>query len=265
MTYHTIPRHALVPLAVAVAICMLSATAAAQVLETETARTLSAGRWEFGNAFEFQTSADGTETAIPFGFEYGLTDRLEILVEPVPYTAIRPRIGRHATGWGDVEGTLTYRLLSERGSRPALALAAEIKFPTAHDSLIGTRLTDYTGYLILSKRFGRVDTHLNVSYTVIGKPRTVSLNNIVNFAAAAVYHPNEHLEGFGEVLGNKPSAPGTESTTPNSAVPEAAGGEVVGTVGVGREMSRALFLYLSLSYDNNNAVLVRPGLMLRLP
>jgi hypothetical protein len=121
------------------------AVGAAQTLETETARLLRAGWWKIGNAFEFQTSSDGTELAIPVAIEYGLTDNLEFLVEPVPYTAIRPRVGRQARGVGDVEATLTYRFLGESRSVPALALAAEVKLPTARDTLIGTRRTDYAG------------------------------------------------------------------------------------------------------------------------
>ena len=85
----------------------------AQALETETARILHAGSFEFSNSFEFQTSSEGTETAAPFVFEYGITDRLELLVEPVPFTAIRPKAGRRATDTGDMEVTYSYLLRQE--------------------------------------------------------------------------------------------------------------------------------------------------------
>ena len=252
------------PLFVAVLSIVTPSICRSQTLETETARLLPAGRWEIGNAFEFQTSAEGTETAVPFAIEYGLTDNLELLLEPVPYTAIRPRLGRHATGLGDVEGTLTFRFLQETRARPALALAAEIKIPTAEDSLIGTDLTDYTAYFIGSKRVGQVDLHVNLAYTIVGTHATMHLNNIVSFAAAAVFRPTLRLEVFGEVLGNTSATAGTESTTPNNGAPEAAAGELVGTIGLGREVGRAVLLYFSVSYDNNNAVLLRPGVTLRL-
>ena len=53
--------------------------------------------------------------------EYGITNRLELLLEPVPYTAIRPKAGAHATGGGDLEATATYLVRREtsRGSRPS--------------------------------------------------------------------------------------------------------------------------------------------------
>src|SRR5258707_7701817 len=102
----------------AVVVCALapavaSAAHAQQSLETETARTLPAGRVVIGQNLEFQTSGDGTELALPFSAEVGITNRFEFLVEPVPYTTIRPAAGTRATGWGDLEVTLTYLVARE--------------------------------------------------------------------------------------------------------------------------------------------------------
>ena len=234
--------------------------ASAQTLETETARLLPAHGWEIGQAFEFQTSSDGTETALPFAVEYGLSNRFELLVEPVPYTAIRPKIGRHAAGVGDIEATLTTLLRHETRSTPAFAVAAEVKVPTARDSLIGSREPDYTAYLMASKRFGLIDTHVNLAYTLVGAQDNVQLNNVWSFAAAGVYRrPNSPLQLFGEVLGNTAALPSNET----SGAPEVAGGELVGTVGAGRAIGPVL-LYFAVSYDNNNAVLLRPGITWKL-
>jgi len=251
------------PVIITLLLSLAPAVGAAQTLETETARLLRGGWWKIGNAFEFQTSSDGTEVAIPVAIEYGLTDNVEFLVEPVPYTAIRPRIGRHARGVGDVEATVTYRFLGESASFPALALAAEVKLPTARDTLIGTRRADYAGYLIASKRFGHVDTHFNFGYTIVGKPAGVALDNVFNVAFAGVYRPNTGLELFGEVLGSTASGPGeAPAGTGGAVVPEAAGNVLVGTLGAGKAMGAALF-YLAVSYDNTHAVLFRPGLTVR--
>src|SRR2546428_10919719 len=74
----------------------------AQPLETESARLQPGGTYELGTAFEFQSSSEGTETAVPQAIEAGVTNRFSLLVEPVPYTAVRPRGGAHATGVGDL-------------------------------------------------------------------------------------------------------------------------------------------------------------------
>ena len=234
----------------------------AQSLETETARLLPAHWWKIGNAFEFQRSSEGTEAAMPLAIEYGIRDDLELLVEPVPYTAIRPKVGRRATGVGDIEATLTGRVRQESRRGPALAFAAEVKIPTARDSLIGSREPDYSAYVIASKRFGRVDTHVNVAYTLVGRQDNVQLNNIVSFAVAGVYRrAMSRTQLFGEVLGNTAAVPGIESTV--SGAPEVAGGELVGTLGAGREVGSGVLLYFAVSYDNNNAVLLRPGITWR--
>jgi hypothetical protein len=133
----------------------LPATLTAQILETETARTLRAGQLEVGAGYEFQHSSEGNETAIPFAFELGITDRVGLLVEPVPYTAIRPKVGSSATGSGDLEITASYLMRDESGRIPAIALAFEEKVPTAKNNLIGTGKPDHTAYVIASKRFGQ--------------------------------------------------------------------------------------------------------------
>ena len=92
--------------------------AASQTLETETARLLPAKGIKFGGNFERQTSSDGRETAVPMFFEVGLSNRTELVIEPVAYTGIRPKVGPRATGVGDLEITLVERLFVETPSRP---------------------------------------------------------------------------------------------------------------------------------------------------
>lgn len=100
-------------------------------METETARILEPGHFEISSAFEFQTDPCGKEYALPMAFEIGLYRHLELLIEPVPFTSIRPKGGEAATGVGDLETTLTYLIIEEKKYVPAVALAGEIKFPTA--------------------------------------------------------------------------------------------------------------------------------------
>ena len=98
------------PLAIALVLarCAAPPPLPAQILETETARPLGRGVLELSGNFEFQTSSEGREAAVPFAAEYGVTDRLELLVEPVAWTTIRPKAGTRATGVGDIEITVTW-------------------------------------------------------------------------------------------------------------------------------------------------------------
>jgi len=238
----------------------------AQILETETARLLRKGVLEIGSNFEYQTSSEGHEAALPFALEYGLTNRLEFLLEPVAYTAIRPRTGPRAAGVGDLEATLTFLARRETRGAPALAFAAEVKFPTARDTIIGTGKTDFAAYLIASKHFGRVDTHGNLGYTIVGRPAGSQVTNVFNFAVGWELSLGPASEIYGEVLANTASVStpeGTGPALPGTTTPEAPSGEIVASLGVARYVVGALRLSVGVSVDNNSAVLLRPGLTLR--
>ena len=126
----------------------------AQPLETESARLAPRGQFAIELGIEHQRSSAGTETALPFAIEYGLSDRLELMVEPVPLTLIQDKGVVRQSGPGDVEVTLTGLVASERGRWPAFAVAGEMKLPTATNTRIGTGKSDVSGYLVASKHFG---------------------------------------------------------------------------------------------------------------
>ena len=259
-------RHLITVAGVGAGLLLSVSPAAAQILETETARPVGKGVFEIGTNFEYQVSSEGHEAALPFAVEYGFTDRLELLAEPVAYTAIRPKVGTRATGGGDLETTLTYLVLRETSGAPAFALAGEVKFPTTNNRLIGTGRTDYAGYLIGSKRFGRLDTHADIGYTVVGRPAGASLKNIWNFALGWERSLGSVSELYGEFLGNTAASATSESTgpvPPGTTTPEAPSGEFVASLGLARYVMPSLRLSLGFSIDNNSAVLFRPGFTVR--
>ena len=236
----------------------------AQILETETARPLRAGQLEVGAGYEFQHSREGDETAIPFAFELGITNRLGLLVEPVAYTAIRPEVGQSATGFGDLEITANYLLRRESGRFPAIAIAAEEKVPTAHNNLIGTGKPDHAAYIIASKLFGRFDTHANVGYTIVGSPRGQSLSNRIMGALATEFTVTPATLLYGEVLASTAAGggEGAAAAPGTPVVPEASGDQIFGTIGVAHSFARGNRLSLGLTRDNVGAMQIRPGITL---
>jgi hypothetical protein len=215
-----------------------------------------------GLTYEFQTSPLGTEHALPVAAEVGVTDHVALLIEPVFFTSIHPKSGRVATGLGDLEATLQFLVHDETRRAPALALAAEIKVPTARDTLIGTRRADFTPYLIASKQFGQFDAHLNVGYSFVGKPANVVVQNTTNIAVALENHVTPRLDFLGEFLTT--TAAGTGA--PESATaPEIAGAEQVGMLGMRYLLRSRSWISLGVTYDNTNALLFRPGLTFESP
>ncbi|MEO8664888.1 MAG: transporter [Ignavibacteria bacterium] len=242
--------------------CLISLNLHAQELETETARLLPQGWLKSGAAYEYQTSSQGKEIAIPLILEYGISERLEITAEPVVFSSIKSDNGITTNGIGDLELTLTYLLFREKKILPAFAIAGEVKFPTAKNDLIGTGKTDYALYLIGSKRSGDLDLHANLNYTYVGKVPGANLQDIFFFAAAFTYNIKNKYLLFGEVFGNTAStdAPEESGINPGIPVPEAAGNELVGTLGLGYYLIPNLLLSFSTSYDNNKALLFRPAI-----
>lgn len=238
-----------------------------QMLETEKARPHPKGYREASAGIELQTSSQGREAAVPLVFEFLPTSKLELVIEPVAYAAIRPKTGQHATGFGDLELTALWFLHAESGALPALAIAAELKVPTASNTLIGTGKPDFTGYVVASKRFGRFDNHLNLGYTIVGVPRGAQLGDLVNFAAASEFLISSRMELFAEILGNTAvgGEGGSEVAGTTPVVPEAAGGELVATLGMARWITKAVRLSLGVSHDNTRAWQWHPGITVRFP
>jgi|SRR5712671_3668662 len=248
----------------AVLLALLPMKMFAQVLETEESKPLLPWQFELGMGFEFQTSKEGTETALPMAIEYGLSKKFTILVEPVGFTSILPKAGPHAKGVGDLEITLFYQIVSEKKVVPSISISGEAKIPTAKNKLIGTGKADYTPFLIMSKTTGKFFTSMNLSYTFLGKPDGVVANNLFNYALGTIFTTSERSILFAEVYGNT-SATG-EGETPegvsnvNVNTSEISGGETVGAIGYGFYLKKELLLSLGISYDNNHAVLFRPGI-----
>ena len=266
-TAHPALRSSLVAAILVALLGAPGASRASEPLETETANTLKAGVLQLEGIVEYQTSADGTEFATPMAFEYGILNDLELLVEPVFYTAIAPASGSTARGLGDLESTATFRFLHEGGPVPLnVAVAFEVKVPTAKNKAIGTGKFDYTGYLIASKKLGPFDLHGNVGYAILGQPAGTKLRNIWNFNAAVVYHTTDHLDLLSEFLSATSPVPAGSEPPENSANPEISGGELVGMLGARYYfIPKLCWLSAAVTYDNNKAWLVRSALSWRIP
>ena len=237
-------------------------------LETETARLLAPKHFEVSMAYEYQHARDGHEMALPLAIEVGLVPRLELLLEPTAYVGIFPRKGKSAQGLGDLEATLTFLAFKESVHLPAIALAGEVKIPTASNRQIGTGEFDYTPYLIASKRFGHLDVHANVSYTFLGQPAGVNVKNTWAFALAGEYTFHPKWDVFAEVMyttsgrgSAKSGASGGGADGEGTGVrAEFSGEELIGTVGLRHHFGEKVDVFGSVSFDNASAVLLRLGL-----
>ena len=89
------------------------------------------------------------------------------------------------------------------------------------------------------------------------------MKNFVNFALAEEYFVNPKFALLGEILvnsGSSPEATTGTTTPPPTVTPEISSGEIVGMGGFRYRIRERMFFTLGVSYDNNQAVLIRPGL-----
>lgn len=250
--------------AVLPSLAFLVATAqAGQPLETETTSLPHRGEFIAEAGYEWQTSNAGTESAVPLAFEYGLSDRFELLVEPIPLASIRDRGAPAQRGFGDVEATVVSLLASQRSWRPAIALATEVKIPTARKPRVGSGKADYTITVVASRRLGRWSAHANGGYAIIGAPAGTPVDNVYTYAFALERPISGRLEAVGEVYGSTAALAETADVTgagESQKTPEIGGAERVMSIGARYHASNALVCALGLSRDNNGATVLHPGL-----
>ena len=183
---------------------------------------------------------------------------MEILLEPILYTAILPNTVKSTLGFGDLEVTLNYRLYTQTGALPSFALAGEVKFPTARKNLIGTGEFDYTGYLIASKSFSQCMLHANLGYAMVGQPTGQNLSDLISYFVAVEQSASKALQFLGEFYGN--FATGEAAGAESASAPESEGGNFVGMVGMRYFLMLTTAITLGVSYDNSNALQIAPGL-----
>jgi hypothetical protein len=134
--------------------CMLlwrSSVFANTAIETETAQIGKKGDIGFSQSVEFETSGDGKNVGTLTQFEYGISDRSEILIEPFFYEAFFPKDGDKIDGTGDLEITPSYMVVLEDAWIPAILVAFKLKVPTASKAMEGTGKFDYFPYLIFGQ------------------------------------------------------------------------------------------------------------------
>ena len=123
-------------------------------IETETAQIGKQGEWAISNSLEYAKGRDGTSGQTLTQFEYAISDRAEILIEPFFVVWDHPKGERKRSGAGDLEITPSYMVVLEDGWVPAVLLATKVKIPTGSKALGGSGKYDFYPYLIFGQHYG---------------------------------------------------------------------------------------------------------------
>jgi hypothetical protein len=120
------------------------------------------GELEFELVPRFTDGDDGETFESTLEIAYGWTDRLAMELE-IPYLVLDPASGERQDGLGDVELELKYSLFRDPDDTRALAVGAEISFPTGDEDR-GTGRGEFAGevFVAFTRSFSDLAVHLNL-------------------------------------------------------------------------------------------------------
>lgn len=219
------------------------------VLETETAELGKQGDGLFSAAIQVERAKDGSTAYFTLNqFEYGVTDRAEILIEPFFYEWDRPKGGPSYSGVGDLEVTPSYMMVLDDPNSwiPAAVAAFKLKVPTATNRDIGTGEFDYQPYIILGKTIGWWTCNANFGYDFVTSPAHEPLKNQFIYDFSIQTKLTEKLTVFAEVFDNSSPAKGESGT-------------FAGAVAAEYEFNKNFNVFTSIGYDTDDVVTVRSG------
>jgi Putative MetA-pathway of phenol degradation len=234
-----------ISLIIGAAFCSLPAHADT-VLETETAELGVQHEWLMSNSIQFEKAPDGRTRFTLFQYEYALTDRAEILIEPFFQEWDSPKGSQKFNGPGDLEITPSYMVSLEGDHAPAVVLAFKIKVPTGKTPDISTGKYDYYPYVILGKHYGDWTFNANIGVDFIGRVDGENLRDqgILDFSAERKI--SNKLSLYAEVFGNTSPAEGVRGT-------------VAGALAMEYQVSDHFNYFVSMGYDSDHLFNVRPG------
>ena len=220
------------------------------VLETETAQLGKKGDWLISNSVQFEKDRDGNRRAFTLmQFEYAVTDRAEILIEPFFQEWNKAKGERTTSGIGDLEITPSYMIVTDnpKSWMPAILLAFKLKVPMARNRDIGSGRVDYYPYVIIGKQIGNWILNANLGVNFIGRgPDDHDTRDqfVYDFSIERIITPRWSI--FAECFGNSSPAVGEKQTFSGALATEF-------------KFTEHFNAFVSVGYDTNHLFNVRPG------
>jgi len=136
-------------------------------IETEAAQIGKQGEIGISQSYEYAKAKDGKSGGTLTQFEYGLSDRAEILIEPFFYVWEHPDGESKVDGLGDLEITPSYEFVTEDNGMPAMLAAFKLKVPTGSKDAGGSGKFDYMPYIILGQHYAGWTFNVNLGVNIV--------------------------------------------------------------------------------------------------
>ena len=219
------------------------------VLETETAELGKKGDGLFSAALQVERDKDGGMAYFTLNqFEFAISDRAEILIEPFFYESDKPKHGPAYSGVGDLEVTPSYMMVLDAPNSwiPAAIAAFKLKVPTATIRDIGTGEFDYQPYIILGKKIGPWVWNVNLGYDFVTSPKGEPLRNQFIWDLSVQRDVVENLTLYAEIFSNSSPAIGEKGT-------------FAGAIAAEYKFNAHYNVFASLGYDSDHVSAFRSG------
>jgi hypothetical protein len=229
-------------------VALFAGTACADlVLETETAQLGKQGTFATSAGVQIEKDKSGNTTVFTLNqFEYAVTDRFELLIEPFFFEKSWTGHGKSTQGLGDLEITPSYMIVEDKDDFPAIVLAFKIKVPTATNREIGTGQYDYNPFIIIGKVVGPWVFNFNLGYDFITRTKDDDLHNQLLADASAEYVIREDWSVFAEVFTNTSPIAGERGTVSAALATE-------------YHLNKQSNVFISVGYDSDRLANVRFG------
>lgn len=177
----------------------VSAFAQRPILLTEDARTLGAGRFEFGAGVEHLEKSDAPELGSPAALSrigqlaahIGVAERVNLDLDWRGRLLSRSDDGTRGADWGDLTVATKINILTEFDNPFALGMRTAVKLPNTSylPYRIGSDQTDFSVSLLAMKSWPSFSGRLNLGFAILGNPREPGSQDDIYSVTAAMFVP----------------------------------------------------------------------------
>lgn len=193
---------------IAVLLFMTIPVFACRPLATDDCFTVSKGSMllESGVAGATVTGFDQTMNWVT-SFKYGLFDNMDVGID-IPIVSIIPKNGDNSVGFSDLVLKTKINIIPLENHFASVAMVFGSKLANGNaNSGLGSGATDFFVSSIFTKDLKNSKIHVNLGYSLIGKPAGSTLKDIIGYGISYEYLGIENVGILGEIYGNTNSDP----------------------------------------------------------
>ncbi len=259
MTYNKANTSACLCLLSALLLALVPLDSDAKIVRTKSKNRLSR-EVTISNRIEHETG----ETVVPLLLEWSPNDKLALSLE-ASYASVSLDSGSKVSGMQDLDIGAVYEISRETRHRPSVALEFDVKLPTASNPELGTKKTDFSLGVVLTKGYVHHDLEASALYTFVGKPPGVKTENVFELGVSGEWHVSPRIDLVGEIVGSSGGSLGGNSRTGfglggvQSALTVASGTEVEMTLGIAERFGKHFKLEQGVTGKTDGTIIFLVG------